>query len=109
MKEKYFMVFCTCPDEVVAGSIARTLVAERLAACVNRVTGLRSTYAWDGALHDDAEVLLLAKTTGRQLANLSARIEALHPYDVPEIVGVEIGGGSERYLAWIGQSVTQPE
>ncbi len=109
MKNKYFMVFCTCPDEAVAGSIARTLVAERLAACVNRVTGLRSTYAWEGAIHDEAEVLLLAKTTGEQLANLSTRIQALHPYDVPEIVGVEIGEGSERYLAWIGQSVTNTE
>jgi periplasmic divalent cation tolerance protein len=109
MKEKYFLVLCTCPDEAVAQSIARTLVLEGLAACVNRVTGLRSTYAWEGSLHDDPEVLLLAKTTGVQLANLSARIEALHPYDLPEVVAVEIGGGSERYLAWIGQSVTQPE
>ena len=109
MKEKHFLVFCTCPDEIVAESIARTLVLEGLAACVNRVAGVRSTYAWEGTLHDDAEVLLLAKTSGVQLANLSARIEALHPYDVPEVVAVEIGGGSERYLAWIGQSVTQPE
>jgi len=109
MKNNYFLVLCTCPDEVVAESIARALVLEGLAACVNRVTGLRSTYAWEGTLHDDAEVLLLAKTTGVQLANLSARIEALHPYDVPEVVAVEIGGGSERYLAWIGQNVTQPK
>jgi len=104
---KYFLVFCTCPDEAAAADLARSLVTERLAACVNRLTGLRSTYRWEGAVQDDAEVLLLIKTTGERLANLSARIEALHPYDVPEIVAVEIATGSERYLAWLGQSVSE--
>lgn len=99
------MVFCSCPDAVVAGHLSRVLVGERLAACVSQVSGLTSVYWWEGAVREDEEVLLLIKTTGERLANLTARIEALHPYEVPEVVAVSLDGGSERYLAWLGQTV----
>lgn len=105
LKEKYFMVFCTCPDESTAQQIAQKLVAERLAACVNRVPGVHSTYFWQGEVEEAQEVLIVAKTTAPGLANLAARIEALHPYEVPEVVAVEISAGSERYLDWLGQTV----
>ena len=105
LKEKYFMVFCTCPDAETARALAENLVADRLAACVNRIPGMHSTYFWEGAVRDEPEVLVVAKTTAGRLATLSARVEALHPYDVPEIVAVEIAAGSERYLDWLGHSV----
>jgi periplasmic divalent cation tolerance protein len=105
MKNKYLMVFCSCPDKVVADRLCQVLVEERLAACVSQISGLTSVYWWEGQVRKDEEVLLLIKTTSQRLVNLTARIEALHPYEVPEIVAVPIEGGSERYLAWLGQTV----
>ena len=105
MKNKYLIVFCSCPDKVVADRLSQVLVEERLAACVSQVSGVSSVYWWEGKVCRDEEVLLLIKTTGQRLANLTARIEALHPYEVPEIVAVPLDGGSERYLAWLGQTV----
>ena len=106
MQNKYLFVFCSCPDKVVADRLSQVLVEERLAACVSQVSGLTSVYWWEGKVCRAEEVLLLIKTTGQRLVNLTARIEALHPYDVPEIVSVPIAGGSERYLAWLGQTVS---
>lgn len=106
MKNKYLVVFCTCPDAATADSLAFPLVDENLAACVNRVTGVRSTYRWEGRIRDDEEILLIIKTSARRLATLSARIQALHAYEVPEVIAVEVAGGSERYLAWLGQTVS---
>jgi periplasmic divalent cation tolerance protein len=106
MKNNYLIVFCSCPDEAVAAELAAALVEERLAACVTRLPGATSVYAWDGEVRTDPEVLLVIKTTGERLATLSARIEALHPYEVPEVLAVPVEGGSERYLAWLGQTVT---
>jgi periplasmic divalent cation tolerance protein len=105
MNNIYFIVLCTCPDEAVASKIAKDLVLERLAACVNRLGPVGSTYFWEGQLLDDQEVLLIIKTSKERLANLTARIEALHPYEAPEVVAIEVAGGSERYLAWLGQTL----
>lgn len=105
MKNQYLVVFCTCPDDATADSLAAALVGENLAACVSRVAGVRSTYRWEGRIHDDEEILLIIKTSAQRLATLSARIQALHPHEVPEVVAVEVAGGSERYLAWLGQTV----
>ena len=105
-ENKYLVVFCSCPDVDSAGRLADTLVVERLAACVTRLPGATSVYHWDGAVHRDAEVLLIIKTTAERLANLTARIEALHPYEVPEVLAVPVAGGAERYLAWLGQTVS---
>lgn len=105
MKNQYLVVFCTCPDDATADSLASALVGENLAACVNRVAGVRSTYRWEGRMHDDEEILLIIKTSAQRLATLSARIQALHPHEVPEVIAVEVAGGSERYLAWLGQTV----
>ncbi len=95
------VVLMTAPDQEVAQRIARTLVEERLAACVNLVPGVRSIYRWQGAVEEDAEVLLLAKTGRTRCAALAARVQALHPYELPEIVVLPVDGGSQRYLDWI--------
>ena len=95
------MVFCTCPDEASAARIAQTLVAERLAACVNRISGITSTYRWKGEIHDDGEVLLLIKSTRERFEALRARIVSLHPYELPEVIAVDIASGHPPYLDWI--------
>jgi len=105
MQNRYLVVFCSCPDRTVADRVSQVMVEERLAACVSQVSGLTSVYWWEGKVCRDEEVLLLIKTTGQRLVNLTARIEALHPYEVPEIVAISVEGGSERYLAWLGQTV----
>ena len=96
-------VYCACPDEVVAGRIAAALVEEHLAACVNRIPGIISTYRWKGAVHQDAEVLLLAKTTRERFEALRARIVELHPYELAEVIAVDIALGSAPYLDWIAR------
>ena len=95
------VVLMTAPDQEVAQRIARTLVEERLAACVNLIPGVRSIYRWQGSVEDDAEILLLAKTGRARCAALAARVQALHPYELPEIVVLPVDGGSQRYLDWI--------
>ncbi len=100
------LALSTCPDADSAARIARALVEERLAACVNRVTGVASTYRWQGAVHDDAEVLLLIKTTRSRFERLRARLLELHPYAVPELIALEIGAGSPAYLDWLAAQTT---
>ncbi len=105
MTEKHILVLCTCPEDVVAARIANVLVEERLAACVNRLSRMTSTYRWEGKVQSETEALLLIKTTQRLLGPLGQRIKELHPYELPEVIALPIEGGSERYLAWLSQSV----
>ena len=95
------VVFCTAPGGRVAADLARALVEEKLAACVNLVTSVRSIYAWQGGIREDDEVLLVIKTRRDLCSALSDRIQALHPYDVPEVVVLPVVGGSADYLDWV--------
>jgi len=95
------VIFCTCPDRETATRLARTLVEERLAACVNAIGGVVSTYRWQDKIEVDDEVLLLIKTTSDQYEALEARLIELHPYEVPEVLAVEPVAGSAPYLAWL--------
>jgi periplasmic divalent cation tolerance protein len=101
------VVLCTCPDEATGTRIATALIEGRHAACVNRVPGVRSMYRWDGRIYDDAEVLLVIKTTAGRLAAVEAQVRALHPYELPELLALPVAGGSVAYLEWIGQAVTE--
>jgi len=101
------LALCTCPDAETADRIARTLVEERLAACVNRLPGVVSTYRWNDAIAVDEEVLLVIKTRRDRYAELQARVVALHPYELPEVIAIEIGDGYAPYLAWIDRE-TRP-
>jgi periplasmic divalent cation tolerance protein len=83
-----------------AAAVARTLVDERLAACVAVVPGLRSVYRWEGRVTEDAEQQLVIKTTRARLTALEQRLGELHPYDVPEFVVLE-GEASAAYGAWV--------
>ena len=95
------VVMITAPDREVGARLARALVDEGLAACVNLVPEIRSFYRWQGEVQDDAEVLLIAKTRSDRCEALAARVKALHPYELPEVVVLPIEGGGDRYLAWI--------
>jgi periplasmic divalent cation tolerance protein len=95
------VVLVTAPTAEKAAEIARALVEERLAACGNVVPGLRSIYRWEGKVQDDAEALLVLKTARDRFDALRARVLALHPYDVPEVIALPIEAGSAPYLAWI--------
>lgn len=97
----------TCPDGASATRIADALVAERLAACVNQIPGVTSTYRWEGKVRADAEVLLLIKSTRERFEALRARLVALHPYEVPELIAIEIADGHAPYLDWIAGEMSR--
>jgi periplasmic divalent cation tolerance protein len=95
------LVLCTCPGETVALELARTLVREHLAACVNRVPGVTSVYEWAGRICEDSEQLLVIKTTPACYPALEMRLKTLHPYEIPEIIAIPVVTGSHQYLAWL--------
>ena len=94
-------VFMTAPSEETAAHIARSLVENRLAACVQVLPGIISFYRWEGKIEEAPEWLILAKTTAERFDELKAKVESAHPYEVPEIVAVEIASGAQKYLKWI--------
>jgi periplasmic divalent cation tolerance protein len=100
------VVLCTCPTSEAATRIADALVEERLAACVNVMPGLRSTYRWEGEVHRDDEMLLVIKTVRARFEEVRARILSLHPYELPEVIAVEVTAGHAPYLDWIASSTT---
>ncbi len=99
------LVLSTCPDEARAARIAMTLVQERLAACVTRLAGARSVYRWQGAIEQADEVQLLIKTTPAGFAPLRARLLALHPDTLPEILALPVADGHTPYLDWLAAQV----
>ena len=100
--------FCTCPNEEIAGKIADKLVADQLAACVNIVPGITSVYRWQGAVEHGQEVLLIIKTSETVWPRLEQCIQALHPYELPEIIAVPIHTGQADYIKWIEGSLKSP-
>jgi periplasmic divalent cation tolerance protein len=99
------VVLTTCPDDAAAARIARELVESGLAACVNRVAAVHSTYRWQGAIHDEPEVLLVIKTLSARYSELEMRLKSLHPYDLPEVIALPASRVSIEYLAWLGEAV----
>ena len=101
------LVLTACPDAECAQRIARTLVEDRLAACVNQLPAVVSTYRWDGAIESATEVPLLIKCTRDGYPRVEQAIRALHPYRLPEIIALPIAMGYAPYLRWI-EAETQP-
>ena len=99
------IVFVTCESKAQAENIAQSVVAGKLAACVNVLPGVRSCYVWEKKLMWSDEVLLLIKTTRGRFEQLQDRIKELHSYDVPEIVSVTIEDAFDKYAEWIDSSV----
>ena len=97
------LILTTCPNEQIAKTIAQHLVAEKLAACVNILPNITSIYQWQGELQCDGEVQLLIKTNSEKFALLNTRINELHPYDVVEVIALNIQQGDKHYLNWISE------
>lgn len=95
----------TCGDRDEAGRIARKLVGDRLAACVNIVSGVDSVYRWKDDVEEDREALLVIKTSRQNFEALAAAIRAESSYELPELLAVPVVAGSEEYLSWISSSV----
>ncbi|MBI4561952.1 MAG: divalent-cation tolerance protein CutA [Candidatus Rokubacteria bacterium] len=99
------VVLVTTPSVEEGQTIARSLVAERLAACVNVVPGVRSVFFWEGQLQEEAEALLVIKTRRERYEALQRRILELHAYSVPEVLALPVEAGAPAYLAWLGETV----
>jgi periplasmic divalent cation tolerance protein len=106
-EDECIVVLCTCPDSEAA-ALAETLVAERLAACVNRLPGVASSFWWNGKVQQETETLLLIKSTRERIGDIRQRIQDLHSYELPEILAVPVVGGLESYLEWVRASVAGP-
>jgi uncharacterized protein involved in tolerance to divalent cations len=101
----YVEVHVTAPDRGTADHLARLLVEERLAACVQVVPGVTSVYRWEGAVETAEEHLLLVKSTAERFAAIRDRVLAEHPYDTPEVLAVPVAAVDARYASWLRASV----
>ncbi|MFZ5908241.1 MAG: divalent-cation tolerance protein CutA [Nitrospirota bacterium] len=95
------VVFITASNEDEGANIAKILVGERLAGCVNIVRDIRSIYLWEGKTEDEQEILMIAKTRKSLWNELVQRVRELHSYTVPEIIAIPVVAGSEDYLNWL--------
>jgi periplasmic divalent cation tolerance protein len=101
------VVLTTCGNEADAGALAHALVERRLAACVNAVGNVASTYRWKGEVLEDRETLLIIKTTSERFPALEQAIRELSKYEVPEVIALPVRTGGADYLAWLAESVAE--
>lgn len=99
------IVFCTCSSQEEALKLARALVEQEAAACVNIVPAIESVYRWEGQIETAQEFLLIVKSTRERFAALQELIVKLHSYDTPEVIAVPVVAGLPKYLAWLGATV----
>ena len=95
------LVFVTVPNVDVGKTIARVLLEERLAACINVVPAISSLYWWQGKIQEDQEGLILIKTSQDSIQALQDRLHELHPYDTPEFIAIAVDQVSAKYLGWL--------
>lgn len=103
------IVLTTVGQREAAEKLAGQLVERRLAACVNIIGPIRSIYRWKEKIDNEAEFLLLIKTTAESVSRLQSALKALHPYELPECVVLNVEGGSEEYLAWVAAEASGGE
>ena len=99
----YIVIYITTSSATEAKKIGRVLVEEKLAACSNIISPIRSIYSWQGKICDDKEALMILKTKKELFKQIIKRVEELHSYDVPEIIAIPIIDGSSKYLSWINE------
>ncbi len=99
----HVVIYITAGSESEAEKIGHTLVEERLVACSNIISPIRSIYSWQGKICDDKEALMMLKTKKELFKQIVIRVEELHSYDVPEIIAIPIIDGSSKYLSWIDE------
>lgn len=102
---EYNLVLCTVNSRDLANNIAKSLVSEKLAACVNISDNITSVYTWENKVVEDNEILLIIKSKTSLFPKVEAKIKQLHTYEVPEIISIDIQDGSKDYLKWLNQSV----
>ena len=100
------LVYMTAGSRDEARSIGQALLESNLAACVNIINNMNSLYMWDGALQDDSEVIVIAKTTEQRIPALIDKVKALHSYECPCVVSIPIDSGNPEFLAWIRNETT---
>ena len=105
----YLVVLVTAPNTEEAEKIAEVLVQERLAACITVLPNATSVYRWEGKLHKDQEVLLIVKTRAALFSALTARVQQLHSYQVPEIIALPVVAGAPSYLQWLAAETGRDE
>jgi len=105
-EDELIVVLCTVPEAETAQRLAKGLVEERLAACVNAIPGVKSYYRWQGKIETESEIQLVIKTRRGRFDALAAWIEANHPYELPELVAIPADRASEAYLAWAVEQTT---
>ena len=102
------VVLTTCDSEQHAEKLARHLVEQRVAACVNLLPKARSIYRWNEKIEDSTEWMLIIKSRRDLFAALRAEIQKLHTYETPELIALPVVDGSESYLAWFDAQLTTP-
>ena len=105
--KEYILVYITAPDEDSAKRIGRTLLEERLCACVNIVPRIKSMYWWQGKIEEDSEAVLIAKTRRDVFPALQSKVLEVHPYTCPCVIAIEIKDGYEDFLRWIDDSLAR--
>jgi len=105
MTEETMVALTTCGNDEDAKTLAQVLVERRLAACVNAISKVASTYRWKGEVQQDQETLLIIKTTTTRLAALEQTIREHSKYEVPELIALPVEAGGADYLAWVRESV----
>ena len=99
----YIVIYITTGSVNEAKKIGRVLVEEKLAACSNIISPIRSIYRWQGKICDDKEALMVLKTRKKHFEQIVKRVETLHSYDVPEIIAIPIIEGSSKYMSWLNE------
>jgi periplasmic divalent cation tolerance protein len=107
VSEEFVIAFSTFPEAEIAGKIAHELVENAIVACANIVPSVESIYFWKEKVETSAEVLAIFKMTAARYSEFESRLLKLHPYDVPEIVRLNIAGGNRDYLRWIEESCSR--
>lgn len=104
---EYCVIYCTVSSDREGRVIADSLVQKNLAACVNMITPVRSLYTWKGETCDDEERLLIIKSRASIFERVRSDIQALHSYDVPEIIAIPILAGDDQYMQWMDENIVR--
>lgn len=106
IQKELILVLTNMPDEASARTLAEALVTQKLAACINIMAPCHSVYSWQGKLEHADEIPLLIKTNRVQYSALEAAIIKAHPYELPEIITINVDGGLPRYLQWVNAQLS---
>lgn len=108
MTHEYVIVLTTLPADVDGAAFARSIIEERLAACVNLLAPMESIYRWDEGIEQETERQVIMKTSRERVVSLWERVRDLHPYDVPEFLVLPVVDGNDAYLRWVAESTASP-